>query len=61
MVNSLTQVNVSWLRFHSSFAVVVLHNLTNINVSERIHELSTVEAAHEKQSALAVPSCHGRW
>ena len=43
MVNSLTQVIGILITVSILLAVVVLHNLTNINVSERIHELSTVK------------------
>ena len=39
MVNSLTQVIGILITVSILLAVVVLHNLTNINVSERIHEL----------------------
>ena len=43
MVNSLTQVIGILITVSILLAVVVLYNLTNINVSERIHELSTVK------------------
>ena len=45
MVNSLTQVIGILITVSILLAVVVLHNLTNINVSERIHELSTVKGS----------------
>ena len=43
MVNSLTQVIGILITVSILLAVVVLYNLTNINVSERVHELSTVK------------------
>lgn len=43
MVNSLTRVIGILIAVSVLLAVVVLYNLTNINVSERNHELSTVK------------------
>lgn len=42
-VNSLQTVMIILLILSIQLAVVILYNLTNINVSERVRELSTIK------------------
>lgn len=43
IVNSLNQIMVVLILLAATLALVILYNLTNINVSERIRELSTIK------------------
>lgn len=43
LLNSLNLIVVVLIAISSTLAIVVLYNLTNINVSERIRELSTIK------------------